>query len=144
MPSDKSARACIAFLQAQLDTLRSAASAAPPLPSQNSAGRKGKAAIQEILCAVNEHRTGADRLQQHQPHRCRTSSSTLVPPPAFTNGDCFPDAPVDSARRKELLAINGTPMRRNGELTADTAIPATSSGGEPVGIPAFDIVKNPR
>ena len=44
--------------------------------------------------------------------------------------DCFPDAPVDSARRKELWAISGTPMRHKGELTADTAIPATSSGVE--------------
>ena len=53
--SDNSGTASIASLQAQLDALRSAASAAPPPPSQNSAGQKGQAAIQEMLVAMSEH-----------------------------------------------------------------------------------------
>lgn len=48
----------------------------------------------------------------------------------------FPEAPVDTSKKKDLWAINGTPIQHEGEQLAQTAIAANTASGEPFWIPA--------
>ena len=132
--SDKNVASTISALQSQLDALRVASAA----PSQQSAGRKGQGAIQEMLFAISESPVQAVEITEH----IAAASSVkyvLVDSGATTScadEQCFPAAAVDPARQKELWAINGTRIRHKGELTASTAIPATDCHGQDTKIPA--------
>lgn len=48
----------------------------------------------------------------------------------------FPGAAVDTSKKKDLWAINGTPIQHEGEQLAQTAIAANTASGEPFWIPA--------
>ena len=53
-----------------------------------------------------------------------------------TNKTAFPGAPIDSTKKKDLWAINGTPIRHEGEQLAQTQLAANTASGEPFWIPA--------
>ena len=52
------------------------------------------------------------------------------------NAKHFPNAEVDASKRKQLWAINGTPIQQQGELAAHTTLSATTADGEDIKIPA--------
>ena len=133
---DKNLSATISTLQTQLDALRSSAN--PSMPSGHFQGRKGQGAIQEMLFVISDIPAQAVEVTE-QVAATSSTKYVLLDSGATTScasDQCFPDATVDATRQKELWAINGTPIRHKGELTAPTAIPATDCCGEPIAIPA--------
>ena len=48
----------------------------------------------------------------------------------------FPDAALDASKRKQLWAINGTPIQQQGKLAAHTTLSATTADGVDIKIPA--------
>ena len=48
----------------------------------------------------------------------------------------FPNAALDASKRKQLWAINGTPIQQQGELAAHTTLSATTADGVDIKIPA--------
>ena len=55
---------------------------------------------------------------------------------SIANKTAFQGAPIDPTKKKDLWAINGTPIRHEGEQLAQTQLAANMASGEPFWIPA--------
>ncbi|OLP76923.1 hypothetical protein AK812_SmicGene43080 [Symbiodinium microadriaticum] len=136
----------IAALQQQLAALRLTGASSVSASSTSSAnvGRKGhttQGAIsqeeQPMLFAVAEAEV-AEAVCSTM-HGDGGQKYILVDSGATTscaNAKHFPNAEIDASKRKQLWAINGTPIQQQGELAAHTTLSATTADGEDIKIPA--------
>ncbi|CAE7235693.1 unnamed protein product [Symbiodinium sp. CCMP2592] len=115
----------IASLQQQLAALRLSGASSVSASSTSSAnvGRKGQATQGAIS-------------QTEQPMLFAVVDAEVAEAVCSTVHGDGRQKKLDASKRKQLWAINGTPIQQQGELAADTALSATTVGGEGVEIPA--------
>ena len=145
-PDNGELTSTIAALQQQLAALRLTGASSVSASSTSSAnvGRRGQAtqgAIsqeeQPMLFAVAEAEV-AEAVCSTM-HGDGGQKYILVDSGATTScasAKHFPNAALDASKRKQLWAINGTPIQQQGELAAHTTLSATTADGVDIKIPA--------
>ena len=145
-PDNGELTSTIAALQQQLAALRLTFASSVSASSTSSAnvGRRGQAtqgAIsqeeQPMLFAVAEAEV-AEAVCSTM-HGDGGQKYILVDSGATTScasAKHFPSAALDASKRKQLWAINGTPIQQQGELAAHTTLSATTADGVDIKIPA--------
>ncbi|CAE7253863.1 unnamed protein product, partial [Symbiodinium sp. CCMP2456] len=121
VPDNGELASTIAALQQQLAALRLTGASSVSASSTSSAN----AEVAEAVCSTMRGDGG-------QKYILVDSGATT----SCASSNHFPNAALDASKRKQLCAINGTPIQQQGELAAHTTLSATTADGVDVKIPA--------
>ncbi|CAE7211821.1 unnamed protein product, partial [Symbiodinium sp. CCMP2456] len=146
VPDNGELTSTIAALQQQLEALRltgassvSASSTSSAIVGRRSQSTQGaisqkeqpmlfavaEAEVAEAVCSTMQGDGG-------QKYILVDSSATT----SCASAKHFPSAALDASKRKQLWAVNGTPIQQQGELAAHTTLSATTADGVDVKMPA--------